>query len=529
MSTFIFDDIVMGNGTISSDPYRIPLVSYCDKSLESSFKRKSFYNKGDTILAKSTPSQTLMLPQFQNGLLGTIFTAYSLHIPLKLTPDDIWLAILISFSKYVKNNSETMRNKCVKHDGKKALIVTISDNPVESIDNWETIMELLADKMAEHTQDDIIDWTVCDFSTSTSKEKFISRIALFSAFRNFFGSYARASCGLSKVTLEGTIDDWKRIVEKAQNLYTFEQPILSQWADVLIPVLTEFVNAYQGNVNRHFWQRICTHIPLGSAGDKKFRGWFMVFSPFSKEGDYMLRSSEKIKADNIYCNIMDTDVTDCHVESEISMEDCYGIHNVTLFGGLLMTDYNSNTNTLSPTRDYAIIKAPFVDKIMLKRSFMQSLSQEHNKVYYDKKEAEFPGFYKEFYEFLVFVYAELNVPNNLLLKISHDYADNILDYKERVSEKTLSDTYDSLSNKFYELHEFFPQGKKDELIKKFLQQYVSNVKKSVRPSKVGTFIEYLCIFLLSFTSITNILLQYFIAIILFTCCGIIGNMSIFSC
>jgi hypothetical protein len=232
--------------------------------------------------------------------------------------------------------------------------------------------------------------------------------------------------------------------------------------------LNEFVEAYQGNVNNDFWQRICTYIPLGSGGSQNFRGWFMVFSPFSKEGEYLLRSYHKIKADNIYCHVVDTEVPDCHIEAEILMEDYNGRHNLTLFGGLLMTNYDSDTNILSPTRDYAIIKAAFVDERMLEEIFALCLSKSYK---YAEMEKKNPGFFKEFYKFLCFICAELNVPNNVLLKITRDYAGQILWYKEAVSEKSLTEIYEYLSQDYYGLHEFFPQNKKDELIKTFLQQH----------------------------------------------------------
>jgi hypothetical protein len=465
MSTFTFDNIVMGNGTISRDCYKRPLLSVCNKSIESSFKTESFYNEGDTILTKSNMSQTLLLPEFQNGLLGTIFTAYSRHIPLKLTPDDIWIAILIAFAKYVKKNSEIMRQKCVKHEDKKALTIQLFGDTVENIDNWEAVLELFVDKMVEHTQDDIVAWSVCDFSTSTSKEKFISRIALFSGFSNFFKPYARMCCGLSKVTLEGTLDDWKQILQKAQKLYIFDQPILSQWADVLIPVLNEFVDAYRGNVNTEFWQRICTYKPQGSGSDKNLRGWFMVFSPFNQEGNYILRSPEQIKADNIYCDIINKQVPSCCIETQILIDDIHGTQNVTLFAGLLMTDYNSDTNELSPTRDYAIIKATYVDERMLEQSFTEHAARAAKGLGgYDADK------YNRFYKFLFFLCTELNVSNNLWLKLSRSLALYASIYRGVISEKVLNQIYASLSVK-YGLQEFFPKEKKDEVVKKFLQQY----------------------------------------------------------
>lgn len=47
--------------------------------------------------------------------------AYVHHIPLILNPDHVWLVIVQGFAAHVKLNSEKLRDKFVKHDGKKTL------------------------------------------------------------------------------------------------------------------------------------------------------------------------------------------------------------------------------------------------------------------------------------------------------------------------------------------------------------------------------------------------------------------------
>ena len=60
----------------------------------------------------------------------SFLTSYNFHGDVLLVPDDIWLAISFYFSEYVNENAEKLRNKFVKHDGKKKLSVVEFANSV---------------------------------------------------------------------------------------------------------------------------------------------------------------------------------------------------------------------------------------------------------------------------------------------------------------------------------------------------------------------------------------------------------------
>ena len=47
------------------------------------------------------------------------------HGDLKLTPDDVWLTIMLYFSKYVNDNAKQLRKAFVSHQGKKKLTVRV--------------------------------------------------------------------------------------------------------------------------------------------------------------------------------------------------------------------------------------------------------------------------------------------------------------------------------------------------------------------------------------------------------------------
>jgi hypothetical protein len=127
---------------------------------------------------------------------------------------------------------------------------------------------------------------------------------------------------------------------------------LANWADSLIFVLKEFVNAYQGIVNENFWQRICTSESHRNCDDNNLRGWFMVFSPFNDKGKYLLNRENN----NVYCEIDDCGIPDCEFDFNFTATDKQCNHHlVTLFGGLTMTNYDININTLNALCSYTII------------------------------------------------------------------------------------------------------------------------------------------------------------------------------
>ena len=50
-----------------------------------------------------------------NGLFQAFHDAYLQHGDVKITPDDIWLTIMLFFSKYADNHAEDLRKAFVNH------------------------------------------------------------------------------------------------------------------------------------------------------------------------------------------------------------------------------------------------------------------------------------------------------------------------------------------------------------------------------------------------------------------------------
>ena len=82
-------------------------------------------------------------------------------------------------------------------------------------------------------------------------------------------------CGIPKVTLEGTPEDWRRIRDRVEVLATFE---LECWVSRLRPILDEFVLTAEGHPTLEFWQAI--YKPKQAYGANLATGWITDLFPY---------------------------------------------------------------------------------------------------------------------------------------------------------------------------------------------------------------------------------------------------------
>ncbi len=73
------------------------------------------------------------------------------------------------------------------------------------------------------------------------------------AFEPYFEYSMGCVCGIPRVTLTGTVEDWQRMRSRVEVLATYD---LEWWISRVRPILDEFVSTAEGNPNRAFWRAI---------------------------------------------------------------------------------------------------------------------------------------------------------------------------------------------------------------------------------------------------------------------------------
>jgi hypothetical protein len=262
----------------------LPTSSYsdiCAKLILSDANMRPSQAKKDSInrygiIARSEASDLVNIGyhSFFNG----VYQAYADHRPLVLSPDMIWLLISQGFARHVSSDSEKMRKYFVDFQGKKTLEATAKGTIV-----WENIFPQFTKQIGEYTGKDLIDILSADFSTTTPVEKVASEITIMEAMKPYFEYVVfYVVCGIPEITLTGTAEDWQKILDKTKQLGKYD---LEWWTKELEPVLTQFVKASKGDVNKEFWRNIFKQHTLKKYGNPKvIDGWFVTFFPYDKKG-----------------------------------------------------------------------------------------------------------------------------------------------------------------------------------------------------------------------------------------------------
>ena len=68
-------------------------------------------------------------------------------------------------------------------------------------------------------------------------------------------------CGVPQVTLDGTKADWLEIASRLNKLDTWDGKTRA-WKNLLVPIITKFIGAYEGENDTDFWSHII-HYPMG--------------------------------------------------------------------------------------------------------------------------------------------------------------------------------------------------------------------------------------------------------------------------
>ena len=211
-----------------------------------------------------------------NPFVSTVHMAYDQHYPLVLSPDAIWMCIAQGFANHVNQNAKKLRHLFVEHKGKKEIEVR-RDNFIKGspTNPWPEVFEEFSQQIRKHVGDKTHELITPEFTTTGAVERAAAQVVLMNTFKAYFTYSVKTGCGIPEVTLEGTVDDWKKLRDKALALAQYD---LEWWTKALKPVLDQFVSAAEGHVDRDFWSKIYKY--RGGSGGPFITGWIATLFPY---------------------------------------------------------------------------------------------------------------------------------------------------------------------------------------------------------------------------------------------------------
>jgi len=218
------------------------------------------------------------------GFFSTILACYNNHWVLRTSPDDWWNVIVRNIAQAVDTNGEKnkVRDFFVNHEGKKTIEVELPGR-LDQVDySW------LFNQFSEGIRMNIktpgyVDLMEADFSTTTSDQLITSQIMIMSSVQKYFDFCMRTRCGIPGVEMTGTLQDWKQLVAKTENLKSLLQPIIDElglqnWFIKTLNILEKLVDTFEGNPDKEWWGHILSwNETYGSGARSWWSGWMIDF------------------------------------------------------------------------------------------------------------------------------------------------------------------------------------------------------------------------------------------------------------
>jgi hypothetical protein len=224
-----------------------------------------------------------------NPFVNTCSMAFAFHLPLKLRVQHFWMAFVQALAIHVDVHSEKLRHKFVDFNGKKKLVLDVSNKVLGGMDQeaWVEVIEEFVKSISEHTKKGVVEDLACDFSDTTSTEHVASLVAIMDVVKKYFDYSCLTLCGFPKITMEGTLEDWKRLRSKILKVVAKYCPgqFGQRWAAKLEPILDSLVDARDEStcVNVQFWDSMIKFGGEEESGTSPWiTGWINVFFPYDK-------------------------------------------------------------------------------------------------------------------------------------------------------------------------------------------------------------------------------------------------------
>ena len=224
----------------------------------------------------------------KSSLIQGLIYAYKNHYPITVTPDMIWILILQGFSRFMEKYENLVRERFVNFTGKKDLKVERLDYSPQSATKevWDGIIKEFVEKIGKNVGQETIDNLECNFSTTSPAALVTSQVSIMSAMKQYFTyKVLMGGCGISNITLEGSLQDWDKIKSKLEFLSTKG---LEWYTQHLIPIINNIIETKKyyndkGKLSNdliEFWKRMIRVKGKGDMYDPHIiNGWIVNFIP----------------------------------------------------------------------------------------------------------------------------------------------------------------------------------------------------------------------------------------------------------
>ena len=157
----------------------------------------------------------------------------------------------------------------------------------------ENFSKKIVEQITNFVRKELIDILSPNFTTTTLDSEIICKISIMGAFKKCFNYKMDIFvCGVPYVVLDGTSEDYKKILAKAKELKKYD---LNWYFDRIIPHLEKMIEAKEGKIDKEYFKNMIqkselVDIKRGSSGNiigeykvDALSGWFLSFFSYIKD------------------------------------------------------------------------------------------------------------------------------------------------------------------------------------------------------------------------------------------------------
>ena len=193
-------------------------------------KNQFLLNKYNVVGASPNFYTTKVYTKGVSNILQGFYSAYENHLPIRLTPDIIWLLIVQGFAQHVNYNAEYLRNRIVNFENKKKLELIITkyhSYKQMKPEDYENLFENMAEQIKKNIGEELVNTIDFNFSTSSKITKVVGYTSIMSAMKKYFEFRGDCHmCNYPYIILEGSLEDWESILKKTKELSHLNLPSL---------------------------------------------------------------------------------------------------------------------------------------------------------------------------------------------------------------------------------------------------------------------------------------------------------------
>lgn len=215
-----------------------------------------------------------------HGFVATIGYAYDYHYPVSLAPVHVWQLITQGVAAFIEKNAERLRNTFVDHEGKALIEIRRDEFRKGQRNDWKGVLSEFISRIKSQIKMDM-SMMVRPFSSTTDDEVASLHVTLMDAMKEYFEYKLTTRCGIPKITLEGSLNDWRDLHARVVHLSTLiSDDFFQTWLSKIQRITTHFVQAAEGNADTKFWRHFFKRID--GSGGPWITGWINDFFPYHK-------------------------------------------------------------------------------------------------------------------------------------------------------------------------------------------------------------------------------------------------------